>query len=140
MSDRQKIPFAVVEHEADIGLEIYGRDTADLFRHGGLALFSIITDRTTTEARVTRRVVVKNDEISLVVFLNELLYLWDTERFIPCIFSTLEKGETIEVDIAGAVFSPEEQTVYREVKAVTYHQFSIRHEGNLLKATVFLDV
>jgi SHS2 domain-containing protein len=30
--------------------------------------------------------------------------------------------------------------IYKEVKAVTYHKFSIQQEGCHLKATVFLDI
>ena len=75
-----------------------------------------------------------------MVFLNELLYLWDTEKFIPRTFSVVMEGGRLEADITGETFDPDKHSVYKEVKAVTYHKFTIQQEGDLLKATVFLDI
>jgi SHS2 domain-containing protein len=50
------------------------------------------------------------------------------------------EGGRLEADIAGETFDPGKHPVYKEVKAVTYHKFTIQHEGDLLKATVFLDI
>ena len=132
--------FRLLDHEADIGLEICGRGQAELFSHAGAALFSLITDPDTIEARFTRHITINNGEEQLVVFLNELLYLWDTEKFIPRTFSVVMEAGRLEADITGETFDPGKHSVYKEVKAVTYHKFTIQQEGDLLKATVFLDI
>jgi SHS2 domain-containing protein len=140
MVNSRKKRFRLLDHEADIGLEIYGRDQAELFRHAGAALFSLITNADTVEERLTRHITLNNGEELLVVFLNELLYLWDTEKFIPRTFSVVVEGGRFEADITGEIFDPGKHSVYKEVKAVTYHKFTIQQEGDLLKATVFLDI
>ena len=140
MVNSRKIHFRLLDHEADIGLEIYGRDQAELFRHAGAALFSLITDPDTVEARFTRHITINNGEELLVVFLNELLYLWDTEKFFPRIFSVMVEGGRLDADLTGETFDPGKHSVYKEVKAVTYHKFTIQQESDLLKATVFLDI
>jgi SHS2 domain-containing protein len=140
MVNTQEIRFTVIEHEADMGLEIYGKNLAELFMHAGAALFSLITDPEKTEARFTRQITVDNEDGALVVFLNDLLYLWDTERFIPGTFSVLEKTGRFDIVMTGETFDPGKHHVYREVKAVTYHKFAIQQENNLLKATIFLDI
>jgi SHS2 domain-containing protein len=140
MVNTQKIRFTVIEHEADMGLEIYGRNLAELFMHAGAALFSLITDPETIEARFTRQITIDIEEESLVVFLNELLYLWDTERFIPGTFSVLEKTGRFDIVMTGETFDPGKHHVYKEVKAVTYHKFAIQQEGDAIKATIFLDI
>ena len=140
MVNSRKKRFRLLEHEADMGLEIYGRDQAELFRNAGAALFSLITDPDTIKARFTRHITINDDEELLVVFLNELLYLWDTEKFIPRIFSVVVEGGRLEADITGEIFDPGKHSVYKEVKAVTYHKFTIQQEGDLLKATIFLDI
>lgn len=134
------IRFTILEHEADIGIEIYGRNLSELFIHGGTALFSLITDPDTIEAQCTRTILVDIEEGALVVFLNELLYLWDTEKFLPCSFSVIEKQEKFEVMMAGEIFDSVRHPVKKEIKAVTYHKFAIQHQGDLLKATIFLDI
>jgi SHS2 domain-containing protein len=140
MVNSRKKRFRLLDHEADIGLEIYGRDQAELFRHAGAALFSLITNPDRVEERLTRHITLNNGEELLVVFLNELLYLWDTEKFIPRTFSVVVEGGRFEADITGEIFDPGKHSVYKEVKAVTYHKFTIQQEGDLLKATVFLDI
>jgi SHS2 domain-containing protein len=140
MVNSRKKWFTLLEHEADIGLEICGRGQTELFSHAGAALFSLITDPDTIEAQFTRHITINNGEEQLVVFLNELLYLWDTEKFIPRTFSVVVEGGRLEADITGETFDPGKHSVYKEVKAVTYHKFTIQQEGDLLKATVFLDI
>lgn len=132
--------YKIIEHEADIGLEIYGRNLSELFIHGGKALFSLITDTDAIEARYTRKIAISREEESLVVFLNELLYVWATEKFLPCSFSVSEEREKLEFILAGEFFDPGRHPVKKEIKAVTYHKFAIQRQGNLLKATIFLDI
>jgi SHS2 domain-containing protein len=136
----QEIRFTVIAHEADMGLEIYGRDLAELFMHAGAALFSLITDPETIEAQFTRQITMETEEGALVVFLNELLYLWDTERFLPGTFSVLEEAGRFNIVMTGEAFDPDKHPVYKEIKAVTYHKFAIQQENNLLKAIIFLDI
>lgn len=140
MTKTPEIGFTIIEHEADIGLEIYGRNLSELFMHGGNALFSLITDPHTVEPRLTKTIMVDIEEGTLVVFLNELLYFWDTEKFLPCSFSVSEKTEKFEVILTGEIFDPCKHPVRKEIKAVTYHKFAILQAGDLLKATVFLDI
>jgi SHS2 domain-containing protein len=132
--------YTIIEHEADIGLEIYGKNLSELFIHGGEALFSLITDPDTIEARCTRKITMNNEEESLVVFLNELLYLWDAEKFLPCSLSVSEETGRLEFILAGELFDPGRHPVKKEIKAATYHKFAIQQQGNLLKATIFLDI
>jgi len=140
MINTQEIRFNIIEHEADMGLEIYGRDLSGLFAHAGEALFSLITDPDTIESRFAREFTMDDEEESLVVFLNELLYLWDTEKFLPGRFSVSEDRGRLVVIVRGETFNPVKHPVKKEIKAVTYHKFAIRQQGDLLKATIFLDI
>jgi len=140
MSNSQSPRFSILEHEADMGIEVYGQDRAELFRNAAYALFSLITDLETVGAGMTRHIAIHNGEELLVVFLNELLYLWDAEQFIPGNLSVVVEGGSLYADVTGEVFDPGKHSVYKEVKAVTYHKFTIKHDGDRLKATIFLDI
>jgi SHS2 domain-containing protein len=132
--------FRILEHEADVGFEAYGWDQEELFANAAYALFSLITDPETVRTGVTKHITINNGEELLVVFLNELLYLWDTKRFIPGHFSIAVKEGRLEAEIAGETLDPDRHPVHKEVKAVTYHKFTIQKEGERLKATIFLDI
>jgi SHS2 domain-containing protein len=140
MVKSEGVRFRILEHEADIGLESYGKDQPELFKNAACALFSLIIDPETVEARISRHIAINNDDELLVVFLNELLYLWDTEEFIPRTVSVVLDGGRLEADMAGETFDAGRHSIYKEVKAVTYHKFSIQQEGKHLKATFFLDI
>lgn len=132
--------FRIVEHEADIGFEVCGRDEAELLEHAGHALLSLITDPGAVEARSKRHIVLERGKEQLVVFLNELLYLWETDQFLPRYFSVRVKRKRIKVEMTGDTFDPARHPVYREIKAATYHKFAVRREADLFRATVYLDI
>jgi SHS2 domain-containing protein len=132
--------FTILEHEADVGIESYGRNQAELIMNAAIALFSLITDLETVEPKEKRHVTIHDGDELLVIFLNELIYLWDTEQFIPCGYSLTVEDGMIEAEIAGEIHDPGKHPVYKEVKAATYHKFSIRQKDEQLRATVFLDI
>lgn len=134
------ILYRILEHEADIGFEVYGKDEADLFANAATVLFSLITDLDRVETRLKREVAVADSEVLLVVFLNELLYVWDVERFIPKRLSVRVKNGRLHADLEGEILDPERHPVRKEIKAVTYHKFAVQEEEGALKARVYLDI
>jgi SHS2 domain-containing protein len=58
----------------------------------------------------------------LSYFLNELLYLWATEGFIPYDLSLKITERGLQGNMVGGIFDPERDSVKEEVKAVTYHK------------------
>ena len=76
----------------------------------------------------------------LIVFLNELLYLWDVEKFIPKTIAIVRDGANIKAILRGEIFDEHRHTMIGAVKAVTYHKFSILKEKEMLKATFIVDI
>jgi SHS2 domain-containing protein len=136
--------FTVVDHGADLGLVIRGRDRAELFAMGAEALFSLITDLAGVGTSSVKTVSIETgdpaSDDTLVVFLNELLYLWDTERFIPRTASVSMEDGFLRARLEGEEFDAAIHSIRREVKAVTYHQFAVAEEDGWLHATVVVDV
>ena len=78
------------------------------------------------------------DRIALLVdWLNELIYLGESERWIPLEFDVLEASATcIRARIRGAVL-PEAPSL---VKAATHHGATLEDVGGALEAHLLLDV
>jgi len=133
-------PYKVLDHEADIGFEAYGHTEEELFQNAACALFSLITDLGAIHPDTERHVEVHGNSESLIVFLNELLYLWDVERFIPKTIKIIRDGANITITLRGEIFDEKRHTITGAVKAVTYHQFSILKEEEMLKATLIIDM
>jgi SHS2 domain-containing protein len=133
-------PYTIIDHEADAGFEAYGHTTGELFQNAAHALFSLITDLAFIGPEIERHIEIPENGESLIVFLNELLYLWDTEKFIPKVIMIVSKEAKMRVLLKGQIFDEHKHTVTGAVKAVTYHKFAIQNEQGLMKATFIVDI
>jgi SHS2 domain-containing protein len=130
----------VTAHEADTGLTIYGRSYEELFTNGAYALFSLLFDLRKVRRTETKSFSISDDRDSLIVFLNELLYLWDVHRFIPKRVTVVKDGVVLEASIEGEMFDPGRHLPRKEIKAATYHGFSVVKHDAGMEARVILDV
>ena len=133
-------PYKILDHEADAGFEVYGHTEEELFQNATCALFSLITDLEAIHSEIEKHVDITGNGESLIVFLNELLYLWDVERFIPKAIAIVRDGASIKAILKGEILDEHRHTVAGAVKAVTYHNFSVRNEHEMLKATFIVDI
>jgi len=133
-------PYKFLDHEADAGFEVYGQTEEELYQNATCALFSLIIDLRIIHPEIEKRVEVPGNSESLIIFLNDLLYLWDVERFIPKTITIVRDGADIIATLRGEKFDENRHTVAGAVKAVTYHKFSILKEKEALKATFIVDM
>jgi SHS2 domain-containing protein len=132
--------YRAIDHEADAGFEIFGKTLEELYQNGAEALFSLIVDHGKAKPEKAKRLDLKDDNGLLVVFLNELLYFWDTDGFIPKEFSLKIQRGKLTGTVIGTIFDPRRDKMRHEVKAVTYHEFSVKQENGLFRARVIVDV
>ncbi len=131
------------EHTADVGVEIYGNTREELFENAGYALFDTIADTTTITPQITRSVHVIGDDIEslLMNWLRELLYLSSVRQEIYAEFEIHSIQPTsIEATIKGEPFDLEKHNFRTELKAITYHQFSVTKKNETWNARVIFDV
>lgn len=119
--------YRFFEHTADAKFQAYGKTLEEAFSNAALAMFSIIVD--TEKVRQKKEWAVKvegNDEKALLYeFLEELLFLLDTEHMILNTVKTLKiEGNTLTASILGDVIN-ENYEMLGEVKAVTYNDMEI---------------
>ena len=76
--------FELIDHTADVGIKAYGTDMNQAFANAARALFSLITEPEDVEETLHRDIeLTAPDQASLLVgWLNELIYLFDTEYII----------------------------------------------------------
>lgn len=132
--------FRVLDHDADLRLEIYGSSEQEMFENAARALFSLIVDPATVTPAESRKINVEGNGELLINFLNELIYDWDAHRFITLSASVSFTAQGLTANLKGEEFKPEKHVILVEMKAVTYHDFSIRHEGGKYTATIVIDV
>ncbi len=135
-------PFEIIDHTADVGIAARGETPEELFANAAAGMFSIITDPNNVEPRTSRPVTVSGSDRAdlLVAFLNELLFLLETDRFITrrVEFDRLTETELAAV-IHGEFIGPKHE-LETEIKAVTRHELTVEQRADAWHATVLFDI
>ena len=135
--------YTIFEHTADVGIEVTAESREDLFEHAALAMtdlmFECVPDGT-SETRLVMVVGDKPDEL-LIAWLNELLYIYCVESLVFTSFSEVKLTESMfMVRAHGERTDPDKHVMEMEIKAATYHGFSIEADGDGFKARIIFDV
>jgi SHS2 domain-containing protein len=136
-------PYRLLDHTADLGLEIYGRDLADLFANACFALFDNITDLSRVKASVARSLAVTGDDLPdlMVNWLRELLALWTIDGLLVASARVKAVSETrLTAELACDVYAADRHDLKTDIKAVTYHQIAVTREAGGWTARVVMDV
>jgi SHS2 domain-containing protein len=138
-----KLKYTVFDHTADLGLEIYGADAADLFANAVRAVVEMMIGSATVDTVETRHFAVEGSdwEDLLVNFLREILFMFNGEGFVPgeCVISEIDDRHAAG-HVAGEPFNPAKHQVSMEIKAVTYHRIAVRRTGRGWQGRVIFDV
>ncbi len=135
--------FRFLDHTADVRFEVWAKDLGELFVEAARALFSVIVDLRTVRPERERRIEVREErkDLLLVSWLNELLFLHDTEGLLFSEFEAVEVSASRFVGKArGEVLDPERHEILLPVKAVTYHGLKVEETAKGLRAEIILDV
>lgn len=136
------------EHTADIGFEVTGRSKEELFETAALGMAAVITGANPRKIDNGFELNIKEmevegeeDEDILVGFLSELLFLFDTEHFIPTGFSGSKTSPgSFSTRAKGLIIPPDEYEFYAEIKAVTYEEMDVHKDAGGWKTRVIFDV
>jgi len=137
--------FELIEHTADIGLRIYGKNLEDLFNNAAKALFSLIVDKV-PEEKNKEILSLKTDDLEelFVTWLNELITLLFAFKFLPASYelkiATSKDEATLIATILGQEFDPYQNQIKTEIKAATYHSLKVEKADGRYVAEVIFDV
>ena len=76
--------YVIIDHTADIGISVSGRTYKELFESAAAGLFGVIADSQNIQPKISLPINISAGDMEslLVRWLNELLYLWDTEHLL----------------------------------------------------------
>jgi len=136
-------PYKTIDHTADIGIRVFGRDASELFTQAGIALFEQIAevDRRVSDAQLDLIVSGSDWPDLMVNWLRELLYLW-TGRELLVVGFDIEKIEarSLAARVEAARYNPDHHVILNEIKAVTYHGIDVSQGPSGWEATVIFDI
>lgn len=135
--------YRLLEHPSDLGIEAEGASLAEVFATAAEALTDIIADVSQSGESVCRKVTVRASDYEqlLVRWLSEVLWLYDGGGFIASSFDIDRILPTeLSATLRGELFDSRKHTGRLDVKAVTYHQVSVRKTDDGARVRVYLDI
>lgn len=113
-----------VDHTADLALHVWGCDLTDLFSAAATGMFSLLATAIPDGApvRFELHLAALDAESLLVDWLNELLYLCETQDFVGTEFVFARLTPTgLHAQVAGLPIGERRA----HIKAATYHMLTV---------------
>ncbi len=141
--------FKIMDHTADVGLKIWGKNGPELFDEAARAVMSQVIDLNTVEGVQKQTIHLKADspEALLHLWLREILFFVDKglvfNQFHIENHNLAEKKAStyfLEGVLAGETIDLGRHEICCEVKAVTRHNFYVKTKGPWWEANILLDV
>lgn len=138
--------YRFLDHTADAKFEAFGGTPEEAFGNAALAVASVMWDW----SRVARRLRVPVDvsgpdwERLLMAFLEEVLYLLDTRRFLLAGVENvhireIDEGWRLSAEFVGDA-DPDRYKICGEVKAITLNEMRIRRGPEGVSVRVVIDL
>lgn len=134
--------FEYIEHTADLGIRAYGVDYEDLFINAAKGLFTLITDINSVTPAKSKEISINADNIEelLVDWLNELIYIFETEHILFSEFTII----TLTINNLNAIAKGEtmnsKHIIKRQIKAATYHMLKIEKHNSIFSVDIIFDI
>jgi SHS2 domain-containing protein len=146
--------FEFLDHTAEKAVRLRAPEGGALFREAVRATLALYLgagpagerEGPAVERRASRavRLEAEDPEALLVDFLNEIVYLFETERFLAADLAVgrldLGRPSLLEGRLEGETLDPARHAVMTDIKAVTFHGLEIREAGGELEAEVVFDI
>jgi len=133
--------YKFLEHTADIKFQAFGSTLEKAFENSALALAEVMTKKTKVKPKTRKKIKVngKDNEKLLYNFLEEFLFLFDSEGFILSKIKKIKiKDGKLEAEAIGD--NVKNYKISQDVKAITYNNMFIKQEKGRFIIQVVLDV
>ncbi|HDN95434.1 MAG TPA: archease [Thermoplasmatales archaeon] len=134
--------FKIIEHTADVGIEAYGETLEKAFENAAKGMFAIITNNGKIESKIERKVEIPyegDDELLLVDWLSELLYIHDVENLVFGDFKVKINDKLVGYAY-GEKYDRQKHGYGMQIKAVTYHMLEIKRNKKEVTIKVLFDI
>jgi SHS2 domain-containing protein len=134
--------WILLDHTADIRMEVRGTDLEELFANAAIGMTRLIAEESEVgpESELEFSLKAYTVEELLVDWLRELLFVNQTTGFILIQPKIVEVSRTVlKARILGRIKCPDEKPL-AEIKAVTYHGLSVQVDDRGYSAKIVFDI
>lgn len=134
--------FFVLDHTADTGIVATGKNLREAFENAAAGLFNIICEIDSLRIKKSFKIKLEGENLDelLIRWLNQLLFLHETEKVVLGHFKILELTEKkLVATVEGESIDLNRHNIKTYVKAATYHDLVVE-SGEPAKVQVIFDV
>jgi SHS2 domain-containing protein len=135
--------YRLIDHTADIGISVEGKDLKDLFTTSAYAMFSQMFDLDKIKDKETKRVKLEGENLEdlLIRWLNELIFLSESGYIFKAFDIEKLEETSLSASLKGDKIDFRKTPLKQQIKAATYHQLEIKKmaSGNW-QTTIIFDV
>jgi SHS2 domain-containing protein len=143
------MPYKYIEDVtmADVAFVAEGPTLKEMFESAGLATTNVmVKDLKTVRKKITKNIKLENDSIEKLLhsFLQEFVFWKDKGQLLFSDIS-VQLGEKngkyiLNASLSGEKIDPKKHEMLIDIKAVTWHKFSIEKKGKKWTCRVVLDI
>jgi SHS2 domain-containing protein len=121
------VRYEEIEHTADVGIRAHGKTLDELFAAVAEGMFSLIADPSKVMPVGEMEVTADAAGVPqlLVNFLQELLFLHETQRVLLKEFQVHIEGTRLHARVRGETIDKRRHELKLAIKAVTYHRLKV---------------
>jgi SHS2 domain-containing protein len=135
--------YEFFDHTADIGIRAGGGTLAELFVRLARGLTELLVEDSRLAPRHSRALELSAPDAQslLLAWLQEVLFWFSTERFVPVEYALAEVTPTaLRGQVRGDTFDPARHAQGREVKAITRHLLQVTRANGAWRGQVIVDI
>ncbi|MBE0477658.1 archease [Candidatus Aerophobetes bacterium] len=135
--------YEFINHTADLGIKVRGKNLSELFANAAYALFDIILDISRVKPAQSRKIKIPGGEIEDIFFewMRELLSKFNIDALALKEFTINKLDKTgLEAIVKGEQVDASRHNLKTEIKAVTYHGLKIQKNNKLWEVQVIFDI
>jgi SHS2 domain-containing protein len=136
--------FELIEHTADLGVVGRGDTLAEALEWVAIGMLGFMADLDQVRERetVSLSIAASDREALAVDWLNELLYRFEADGFLPKRLEVTvnDDGTALDATCVGEVVTAGSMDVRAAVKAATYHSVEVVQDGGGWRVRVYLDI
>ena len=144
VKDLPAMTYRIIDHTADVGLELEAATLSGLFTAAAEGLMHLICPHCQIKPAQSHPLQVcgENLEELLVNWLSELNYLCQVQRFLTARVRISEiQDRFLQAEVTGERSDPLRHTVRSEIKAVTYHRIEVHQEAaDKWRGRIYFDI
>jgi SHS2 domain-containing protein len=135
--------YRMLDHTADIGIEVTGKTKKEALAATVEAMFDLIAESDSVAAREEQKISASgvDQDDALINLLREALYLFHGGSWLGKTCEILEmKEDKITARLSGEPYDEKKHLLKMEIKAATYHTLKIEEVPGGWRARVIFDV